>query len=174
MNMAEVDTRDEVVEQPLSQGYREDAQQVTVEYHKPGSARPPSEKDVKAQEAIQESLDPENVADPGERVYVNQDVRSPSLAYATRDNIVVPTGTEAPYHAEVASDQLGQEVEVAINPGDRKGPVVAVPADGAFRPDIEEQVGLDDVDAGETLYEADPDSEDSDEGNDAETPQTNS
>lgn len=159
--MPEVETREEVVEQPLSQGYREDAQDVTVQYHKPGTARPPSEKDVEAQEQIQElvSEDSEIVADPGDRVYQQQDVRSPELAYATRDNIVVPVGSEAPAYAEAAADVLGTEVDVAVNPGDRYGPVVAVPADGAYRPDVED----DEADAGEILYTAEPSDPDEDE-----------
>lgn len=160
--MVDDDTREEVVEQPLSQGLREDAQDVTVQYHKPGSARPPSEKDVKAQEALQENE--ENVADPGDPVRLQQDVRTPALAYATRDNIVVPNGSEAPAYAEAAADALGQEVDVAVNPGDRYAPVVAVPADGSYRPDREE-AEEDEGDSGEILYSAEPsDPDEEDEG----------
>ena len=163
--MAEVEPKEEVVEQPLSQGYREDAQDVTVQYHKPGTARPPSEKDVEAQEAIQEIEEGDIVADPGPQERVPQDVRSPALAYATRDNIVVPVGTEAPAYAEVAADALNREVDVAVNPGDRLAPVVAVPADGAYRPDREE-AEVDEGDSGEILYSAepsDPEADDEDE-----------
>lgn len=163
--MPEVDTREEVVETPLSQGYRNDAQQVTVEYHKPGTARPDSEEEIERQKAIQESLDEDNVADTGDRPYAPLIVTSPDVAYATKDNIVVPNGAEAPAVAEAAAETLNQVVEVAVNPGDRQNPVVAVPADGTYRPDLEEQVEASDVDAGATLDSAepnDPDSEDED------------